>query len=373
LYGRSCPSEAAVQSAYPTSQQVPFSSSGPIGLYAEGPLQTVYNHNANSPEVYNDLPDSVISAFHDPTCSGTVMIESQIRAYAQVGSSINTLGPASSTPVYQSMGDTNYANEQYHEWLAGTFTEDGTNVYALVHDEWYAWLANGACSKSNQANARIDNVTLVVSTDGGATFHHPPSYKVFKQASPWPAGMDCNSGWHVWGPSEPSNIVKQGGYYYATYWQGNDPSGNATGGTCVARTADITNAGSWQVHTSGGWVPALSNNCTPIAALNGMHSGLAWSSYLSRFVIVASGGGGYAVSTSPDMVTWSQPETILSSFSKIPNASPQDSGYPTFMDPSDTEMTFQEIGQDPYVYFVIQPNGGPMNSFNIVRQRIHFD
>ena len=43
------------------------------------------------------------------------------------------------------------------------------------------------------------------------------------------------------------------------------------------------------------------------------------------------------------------------------------------MDPSDTEMTFQEIGQDPYVYFVIQPNGGPMNSFNIVRQRIHFD
>src|SRR5690242_10678216 len=113
----SCPSEAAVQSAYPTSQQVPFSSSGPIGLYAEGPLQTVYNHNANSPEVYNDLPDSVISAFHDPTCSGTVMIESQIRAYAQVGSSINTLGPASSTPVYQSMGDTNYANEQYHEWL----------------------------------------------------------------------------------------------------------------------------------------------------------------------------------------------------------------------------------------------------------------
>lgn len=371
---QTCPSQADIASTYQTSQQIPFSGSGSVVLTAESELETVYNHNTNSPQVYNDLPDSVVSAFHNASCSQTTMIESQIRAYRQVGTSLNTLGSASSTPVYQSAGDTNYGDEKYHEWLAGAYTDDGTNIYALVHDEWYDWITDSTCQKSNQANSRIDNVTLVVSNDGGATFHHPANYKVFRQASQWKSSYGCDYGWHVWGPSEPSNIVKQGGYYYATYWQGNDPVHKSVGGTCVARTADITNAGSWQVHTSGGWVAALNNDCTPISILQGMHAGLAWSTHLNKFVIVGSTGnnGYYYISTSPDMVSWSSPEQILNYATQIPGATPQDSGYPTLMDPSDTSMTFQNIGQDPYIYLVVSITGAPANSFNIVRQQVHF-
>ncbi len=373
--GKTCPSGGDTASTYSTGQPLPVSGTGAIAVTAIGASETVYDHNAQG--CYKDLPDVGTRAYHGASCNANLST-SEANAYRQTGPTLNNLGPTDCKPVFSSANDRDYDHETYHEWLSSIYTSDGTNIYGLVHDEWYPSLVDRRCKPSNNGLFRIDNITLAVSNDGGATFHHPANYKLFRQGSPWSTSYSCDPakvGSAVWGPSEPTSIVKSGGYYYTLFWQGIDPVVHNAGGICAARTADITKAGTWQVHTRRGWVDGLANLCDPLSNIGSMHGGFSYNTFLKKFLMIGSTDGnfnGYYISTSPDMVTWSAPEKVMPmNHGQISLGHTNGDGYPTLLDPTDTSMSFENTGQSPYLYMVLQPNGSTRNSLNIIRQQIH--
>jgi hypothetical protein len=162
------------------------------------------------------------------------------------------------------------------------------------------------------------------------------------------------------------------GYYYAVFEQPVDPAIGNAGGICLARTSDFTTAGTWQVYASGGWVNGLANQCAPLANIGLMHESLSYNTYLKEFVLAGMRDGsfdGIYLSTSKDLINWSAPVNILPlSDGNLPQGSV---GYPTLMDPTDTSMSFENTGQSPYLYIVLQI-GSDANNLNVVRQQISF-
>ena len=52
------------------------------------------------------------------------------------------------------------------EWIAGTYTPDGQQVYALVHSEYHGFAHPGYCG-DEFVECRYNTVTSAVSTNGG--------------------------------------------------------------------------------------------------------------------------------------------------------------------------------------------------------------
>lgn len=85
-------------------------------------------------------------------------------------------------------------------------------------------------------------------------------------------------------------------------------------------------------------------------------AGIAWSTYLEKFVVTLGCGDTFRWATSEDLITWSTPvdfelrKGLDPAVLKMVAAA----NYPTFMDPTSPAMgdpNFYTIGQNPYLYW----------------------
>jgi hypothetical protein len=333
-----------------------------------GSVQTIFNHTTDACDPVYDQPDTSAHAFR--SADGTVNLTGNNwnGNWRSTGQNLDSV-QRNCTPTYVSPQDTNFSDFKYHEWIYFGYTPDGTNVYALVHNEWYPNL-NGSCP--SPTTSVVGAATLLTSTNGGASYAHPSPY-IVDPAVGW-NNFSCSGTYYgLW---NISNIIAKGdGYYYALYTFLAIPGSSATSGTCIMRTANLSNASSWQTLSGGSWQQLYGiSQCDLLSGLgkfsdNGtVPESVKYSTYLNAYVLIMINNWSQVnYSTSSDLLNWSQPQTILALNQSQVNGLTL--YYGSLLDPTDTTLNFDTLGQQTYFYLVY---GKPNGDRDIIRQQIRF-
>src|SRR3712207_6655656 len=216
------------------------------------------------------------------------------------------------------------------EWLHSTYTPDGEKVFALVHNEYQGHTHPGRCPSGEYLECWYNAVTLAVSTDGGASFEHaqPPTHLV--ASIPYQYAPDSGPA----GVFQPSNIVHNAahGYYYALIRM--QRYRTQPQGTCLMRTTDLADPGSWRAWDGSGFnvrfvnpylepdEPEEDHVCRPVSyeEIQLMVESLTFNTYLDRYLLVGTAGrpgrvgetaSGIYYSTSEDLIHWTPRRPVM--------------------------------------------------------------
>jgi hypothetical protein len=273
------------------------------------------------------------------------------------------------------------------EWLWAIYRE-GSTWHALIHNEFHDAAAAG-CQPGNPFPGNpcwYNSVTYAVSMNDAHSFSKrgAPAHVVAPAPNAWIpplGGVPVGNGF-VEGYFNPSSIVHAAdGYYYAFLMAIPTQSWTVAQGLCSFRTQTLGDPASWRAwdgsgfnlrmtspYGSGGPAPV----CTFLDTLM-THSHVVYSTYLERYMAVASGQGpldvdgrptcGFFYALSADLVHWSKhrllAEASLPWCPAGPNAlEPVNVLYPSIVDHADTTVNFERAGSTPYFYYVRFNDGG---------------
>ena len=341
-----------------------------------------------------DIPDAPARAFRD--YKGTVhLVSSHYLMRQSLGPTLESV-KHSCEVAYHSDFDPNPADFDDHTWLDSFYSIDGTNVVALGHMEYHGWQHPGECSVHGQYTAACwyNGDTFHLSTDGGYHFgsFEPPANYVLSV----PYQYVVNSGPE--GYSIDTNVVKSGDWYYAMvtgwgwpancFFQNNDCL--VYGGAAPIRTSDITDPTSWRgwnghdfsVTFADPYPGPVANPfehifypIQTIAYVNAINFHPASNLFVATLIDPFNdfyGPPGFYLSTSPDLINWSQPilvVTIAQLLAKEP-AGNWSYGYFSLLDPNATDTNFSTITDIPYVYYVRSDNNHCCYVRKLYRQKI---
>lgn len=156
-------------------------------------------------------------------------------------------------------------------WIFGVWAE-GNTVQGLAHHEWYpdTFTINGVGGFNENVyglptfNHKWTNaITWVGSSNGGASFTTKNAGNSTQCVLiPEPRGVQNRD--HMYGFFHPTNIVKEGSYYYAAVEQrslgamvtpenGGPVGFSATSGVSLIRTSNLANSTGWQFWNGSSW------------------------------------------------------------------------------------------------------------------------
>jgi hypothetical protein len=317
-----------------------------------------------------DIPDGPVYAFRDSNGRVSLMIPS-IYNRRDVGPDFNNL-THDCTSMFPSAYDPNPAHYSFNQYLNGTYTENGRDVYALLHDEWHGWEIPGACPAGpGKRRCGVGGVTFAVSHNNGDSFSQPaPPDNFVATVPPRPSIDDPRTGLF-----QPTSPVKKGNYFYSIVLMG--AIGDQDPGACAMRTRDVTDPSSWRGWNGTGFGvrfrnpyyeslrPGLLNTCEPISYDNilGMSRSLTFNTVLNEFVLTGSSSkfdpvqsktvDGFYFSLSDDLVHWSMRQLIM----EVPTATSHQCGgpdvgsYPALIDHDATDRNFRVTDDTVYLYF----------------------
>jgi hypothetical protein len=318
-----------------------------------------------------DIPDGPAQAFRDAT--GRIQIISGHPTNARmIGPDFNNL-TRDCTPTFASVGDPAPAHYNYMQWINGTYTENGQDVYALLHNEWHGWEIPGACPAGpGKRRCGVGAVTFAVSHDGGNSYVQPaPPDNFVATVPPRPTVDDLRTG--LFAPSGP---VKKGSYYYSIVLLGAaNPAQDV--GACMMRTKDIADPSGWR-----GWdgasfsvrfqnpyyenvSPQRTHSCEPVDYDNvqSMSRSLTYNTALGKYILTGNAIKfdpvqsrnvyGFYFSTSDDLVHWSMRQLLFESPSLTSHecGGPDATAYPSLIDHSALDRNFRVTDASVYLYF----------------------
>lgn len=322
-----------------------------------------------------DTPDIPPRAFRD-TSGITHMIAGSTAYYRMSGPSVLNQTRACNMTLNKTADPDprHFAGDEYMDSPIGF--GNGT-VVALVHTEYPGNRYNSTgpnapmCPGVDGAYPKCWTVTvgLFVSDDWGATFRHarpPPEHLV----AAVPYGYNASQLAYGWG--DPSNIVKnpKDGYYYAALWNRNQVGLQAPG-ICVMRTKNLLDPRSWRAWDGNAFTKTFVSPYTMAPGTEADHvctvtnlplgcapAGLAWSTYLEKFVVTMGCDRTISLATSDDLINWSdsQEVDVLSSMTASQREMVRSLNYPTFMDPKAPDElddpNYGTLSQTPYLFWV---------------------
>lgn len=340
-------------------------------LTIAGSEQTVFDWTGDRC-AEDDIPDAPARAFRDDR--GRVhLIASHFETRDLIGSDLDRVRHRCRV-IFDSHENPNPADYDDREWLAATYTQDGRNVFALVHDEYRGYEHPGRCPSGSYTKCWYNAVTSAASNDGGRSFHHakPPSQLV--AAIPYRYAPEAGP----FGIFAPSNIVRrrQDGYLYSLLHL--RPYRDQPGGACLVRTRELADPGSWRAWDGDSFTVTFANPyreraegssghiCRPVAneQIGGMTQSLTYNTYLKKFVLVGTAAfparnksrqvWGFYYAFSDDLIDWNGPrllaEVELTSTFRCGDRDPV--LYPSLLDPASSSSNFETTGRRPYLYFV---------------------
>ena len=358
------------------SQQSPGSTPTVTGVL-DGPRTPVFVSLTDSCDG-NDVPDAMARAFRD--ASGTVhFVTASSQLFQSLGPSLDSL-QHSCDVGHQSAGDPNPADFNDQVWIDSFYTLDGKNIAGLAHTEYHGWAHPGECGTQNinyYFECEYDSDTYHLSTDGGYHFDLPAAPANFLAGIPYEYQVDRGP----MGYSVDTNIIEWNGWYYAlatSYaWPLNctglgGPQGCLTpGGGAPLRTDDVFDPASWRgwngndfsltfVDPYPGPVEDPSAHVyTPVPFMTFVN---AINVYEPSHVVVATlwnawtneyGPTGLYLSTSTDLVNWTQP-TLVVTLAQLLASEPKGNwsyAYFSLLDPRAQDLNFATIGDEPYLYY----------------------
>lgn len=256
------------------------------------------------------------------------------------------------------------------EWIASVYTPDGNRVAALVHNEYQGHRHPNRCPSGSYRRCWYNSITLAVSKDGGRSFTHaePPGHLV----AALPERYVPDSG--PQGVFSASNIVqgRGDGFFYAMFQLVSEDHGS---GTCVMRTSDPFDAGSWRAWDGEGFRlkfgdPYRSEDpgerfCRAISKdqIATMRHSLTFNTYLDKYLLVGVESArdprgedpvaGIYLSTSDDLINWSPRRLLMEA--ELPwtfeCGDDMPVNYPSLLDPDSPSRNFDVTSQTGYLYF----------------------
>lgn len=273
------------------------------------------------------------------------------------------------------------------EFLDSPIVFPNGTIVSLVHTEYPGNVYNHSGPGAPHCGAKAYplcwtvTVGLAVSHDWGKTWAHalpPPRHLAF--AVPYTYNMSHLA--YGWG--DPSNIVKgqhhhagrhleEEEFYYVAVWNRNQ-IGLQAPGICMARSNHLLDPGSWRGWGGSSFNVSFVSPYTMTPGSEAQHicqvtnlplgcapAGLAWSNYLSLYVVtLGCGRDGFKMATSSDLIVWSdtRPLPSLPTHTNVSNVSKmvRAQNYPTFIDPSAptafADPNYYTIGKAPYLFWV---------------------
>jgi hypothetical protein len=364
---------AAQSNLGPTSQQP--ANIPTIKGVLDGSRSVVFDTATESCELI-DIPDAPARAFRDYT--GTVhMVASHYIMRQSLGPTLESAKHICDV-VYNSAHDPNPADYNDATWLDSFYSLDGKEIVALGHMEYHGWEHPGECHSQNYTAACWYNAdTFHLSHDGG--YH----YESFKAPANYVVGLPFKYavGAGPEGYSVDTNILKVGELYYAmaTDWNW-PPNCTPTGpkhclvpfGGSPIRTSNLLDVTSWR-----GWngtdfsvsfadpylgpvddpeahvytpVPYMYYvNAINIHEPSGLFVATLWDPWNTAY-----GPEGLYLSTSTDLVSWTQPRLVVTQAALLAKEPKGNWSYAYFslLDPNSNDANFSGIGDNPYVYYV---------------------
>ncbi len=164
-------------------------------------------------------------------------------------------------------GNCSEADYDNQMWIYGLWSSDGVKFDALAHHEFYPKTCPTATT-----SAWVNSIHHLTSTDSGATFSpkpYVPYYETGKSNSdrlviiPKPSGYVNQEPLYNFGFYHPSNIVKEGEFYYAIVMinmltgriktNGTKKEALVNGGFAMIRTKNTSVPGGWDIYSNRGW------------------------------------------------------------------------------------------------------------------------
>jgi hypothetical protein len=331
----------------------------------------------------DDIPDVPARAFRD--ADGTVhLIASHYVNRAMTGPDLNHVRQDCRV-IYEGHKRDDPSAFDDRAWIAAPYTLDGRAIYALVHNEFQGHFRPDLCPSRNYSACWSNAITFVRSNDGGATFTQPPAPTNLVATIPYKYRGDSGtkSGYFA-----PSNIVLRDGYFYALVFAVTHEA--QAHGVCLIRTNRLDDPRSWRAWDGRGFnvqfadpyrqpiADPRAHVCTPVgrgrlgspigSITHHEPSGL----YLAILVtfrpprVGTKPVGGIFMSTSSDLVEWSEPTLIW--HTPIPfRFDCTDKAlfdYPSLLDPKSLSRNFETAGDRPFIY---------MTRFNMTGCKIPMD
>jgi hypothetical protein len=257
------------------------------------------------------------------------------------------------------------------QWLTSFVTGDGQLIYALVHNEFWGHMRRLLCPSGTYVACWQNSITFAISTDGGFTFNAPTPPNNLIASLPYTYTPEVG---RPIGYFQPTNIVRLGEYFYFMFYAAD--FGLQKRGMCVARARDVSDLHSWLAWDGQGYnvkfvnpyvhpsIDARSHVCEPVGRGHLFEVGsLTLDEKRHLFVMVSSiteGKGGRMapgayVSTSSDLIDWSDASPLLVSDSTPASTDAARFGFFSLIDQRSTSRDFSTISPVPelYLYYVM--------------------
>ncbi|MDR6870522.1 hypothetical protein J2Y55_001522 [Bosea sp. BE125] len=310
-----------------------------------------------------DIPDAPLRAYRDDR-GEVVAFASHHRSRAMIGRGLDRV--ASSCAIsFQAKRSANPSDFSDFSWIGATWTGNGRDVFALMHDEYHANEHPGACRFKEAMSCWYNVVTAARSRDGGRSFtpDQPPTVvaaPTFRQ--------DVGQGRHR-GFFNPSNIVQRDGAWYAliatTGGEGQKP------GVCLFKTTNIEDATSWRAYDGADFTLravdpyrgdlSQAKPCQPLKELPTTVGSVTRHEASGRWLAIfhlgpdpSKGvvGGRVAYSWSSDLLNWTPLQTLVTHptlWSKD-CSDQQRYAYGAIADPASPSRNFETTGDEAFLF-----------------------
>lgn len=324
--------------------------------------ETVFDWSKERCEEWH-IPDAPLRAFRDDK-GEVVAFASHYKNRALVGPDLAHIATRCSIS-FQAKNSPDASEFSDMSWIAATWTPNGRDVFALMHDEYHADRHPGACRFKDGMSCWYNVVTAARSRDGGKRFtsDEPPTLvaaPAFKQ--------EVGQGRHR-GFFNPSNIVEKDGAWYALI--ATTGGEGQKGGTCLYRNTDIEDPHGWRAFDGKDFTvravdpyredTAQAKPCQPLKVLPTVVGSVtrheASGLWLAIFHLGPDPnqgitGGRVAYNWSKDLMNWSPLQTLLvhpTMWSK--NCGDQERySYGAVVDPASPSRNFETTGDEPFLF-----------------------
>jgi hypothetical protein len=311
----------------------------------------------------DDIPDAPARAFRDAK-RRVQLLASFYTNRRFIGRDFGHLAHPCAVVMNSGLSPDPAAFDSY-EYLTATWTPNGKTVYALVHNEYRGDLVPGQCPSGYWLACWYNAITLAVSTDGGRHYLDHPWPKLVASI-PYRYVPDT-------GPMlafNPSNIIRNphDGYFYATVHR--TPLAEIPGdggGTCLMRTQDLSEPGSWRAWSRGNvfdttFVDPYGPNPEPDQHMCRIDPSarlyapsITYNTVARQWLLVGGGQDGAYYSLSRNLVDWTPPQLIFSVPGTDDYTCPgRDPGvYFSLIDPASSSRNFETSGRSAYIYYTV--------------------
>ena len=334
----------------------------------------------------HDVPDAPLRAFRDAdgrvAAFGMHHVNRALR-----GASLDAL-KLDCRIVLASGHKSDPALHDDYSWIAATWSDDGKNLAALIHQEYHANDHAGRCAFRDMLPCWNNSVLAATSADGGRSFTRGKNSPV---VAAYPYKQETGQGRHR-GFFNPSNIFSDGEWKYTfiatTGWSGQKH------GACLFRTKTPGDATSWRAWDGKDFTAHAGDvyagtadplkTCQPIApfvtpvgaVVRHLPSG-AWVAVLqaARHDVFFSEPGIW-VTASRDLFRWSKPRLVMAGKTLYddPCQAGQLISYPSLLDSQSPARNFDTSGDVADLYYAtLRVDGCRVTSDrDLMRRKVRF-